>query len=420
MSDIQDLGKQIFKLASDTNTSAADLYNMANELRKTTEAVQHLMQSTSQHNYQNIINQLGVAQNKLASATASLVTASHSAKDWLDRHVSGSMSPLSPAHMGDLSYSEMQDASINKTPLSALGEYMSSHNYGDGDYTAYSQDPVWRALHRAAFPEDVLTPIAQATAYDLLMRFMSENNYGINDFDTYSQNPIWQELHEYAFPERFARPDPSSSSQGYASMVDSLEHTGVGYQTLKSFGRERTSEEIINRLGGGDNTEGSCSSLAFAYAGNVAGYDILDFRDGQSRSFFSRNSSIEMVANLPGIDSVILRGKDDISCTNNLLNRMTQGKEYYLATGVHAAIVRRLEDHFEYLELQHPTNNGWNYLDDYVLLNRFHCSQSNSFECPNYLIDVASLARNHEFLGVLGYLNTTESEQRKGGNGYVR
>lgn len=372
MSDILDLGQQVTKLISDSNASATSLYNMANGLRKTMEVVQRLMQGTSQHDYQSIINQLGAAQNRLANAAAILATASHSGKGWLDRHVDGNINPLSAEHRDDYGSSEMQVTSINETPLGALGEYMTSHNYGDEDYAVYSQDPVWRVLHRAAFPE------------------------------------------------RFARPDPSSSSNGYATMVDSLEHAGVGYQMFQFSGRERTSEEIISRLGGGDNTEGSCSSLAFAYAGNVGGYDILDFRDGQSRSFFSQNSTIEVIANLPNVDSVILRGKDDILCTNNLLHTMVPGKEYYLATGVHAAIVRRLDDHFEYLELQHPTANGWKYLDDFVLLNRFRCTHSNFFECPNYLIDVASLSGNDEFLGILGYLNTSESEQRKGGNGHAR
>lgn len=421
MSGIQGLGQQISKLISDSNNAATSLYNLANGLQKTEETILRLMQSTSQRNYQDIVIQLSVAKNKLANAADNLAMASRSGSRWLEQHVNGIavQVPTSESSSFTVNASPPDTASA-QSPLTELGDYMSAHNYGESDYSIYSQDPKWRVLHRAAFPNDILPPIAQATAFALLSRFMAENNYGIGDFSVYSQDPIWQELHKYAFPERFVRPDSASSSQCYSSIVESLERAGVGYQTLHSYGRERTSEEIIGRLGGGDNTDGSCSSLAFAYAGNMAGYDVLDFRDGESRKYFSKNSSIEMIAKLPGVDSHILSGKDDISCTNRLLNTMVPGKEYYLATGVHAAIVRTVDGHFEYLELQHPTNNGWHYLDDKELLKRFHCSQNNLFECPNFLIDIASLTGNQEFLGILGYLNTAESEQRKGVNGHVR
>mgnify|MGYP006976155199 CR=1 FL=1 len=115
-------------------------------------------------------------------------------------------------------------------------------------------------------------------------------------------------------------------------------------------------EEIIERLGGGDNTQGSCSSLAFAYIGNVAGYDVLDFRDGDSRSFFSRNGSIEKIANLPGVNALIYNGKDDLICANDLLSTMQTGKEYYLATGLHASIVRKTVKHVEVRGIM----NTWN------------------------------------------------------------
>ena len=420
MSDIQGLGKLISKLISDSNNVAISLYNLANGLQKTEETILRLMQSTSQQNYQDIVIQMSVAKNKLANAADNLAMASRSGSRWMERHVNGLPVQIPTSETSDFTVNDTPDTASAQSPRTVLGEYMSAHNYRESDYSVYSQDPKWRVLHRAAFPNDILPPIAQATAFALLSRFMAENNYGIGDFAVYSQDPVWQELHKYAFPEKFVRPDSASSSQCYSSIVESLEEAGVGYQTLHSFGRERTSEEIIGRLGGGDNTDGSCSSVAFAYAGNMAGYDVLDFRDGESRKYFSKNSSIEMIAKLPGVDSHILSGKDDILCTNHLLNLMVPGREYYLATGVHAAIVRIIDDHFEYLELQHPTNNGWRNLDDYELLNRFHCSQNNLFECPNFLIDVASLTGNQEFLGILGYLNTAESEQCKGDNGYAR
>lgn len=420
MSDIQKLGQQLSKLTSDINITEAYLTNTAKEINKAAEAFQYLTQGTSHRNTKDVVALLFSAQSKLNIATTNLSTALNCAKKWLDGHVTNTGNSLQFEQNVGPEINEHLTPTLEKTPFQALEEYMHTHNYGDNDYNVYSQDPVWRALHKVAFPEHELPPIAQATAYQLLTQYMSEHNYGIDDYSTYSQDPIWQELHKYAFPTTFSRPDPNNASQEYSSIVSILEQMNVSYQNVQLYGRERSEEEIIKRLGGGDNTDGSCSSLALAYAGNVAGYDVLDFRDGQSRKIFSKNSTIETIATLPGVDSLIVRGLDDIVCTNSLLRKMTIGKEYYLATGLHAAIVRKTDDHFEFLELQHPTNNGWHLLDDFVLHNRFRCSQSNAFECPNFLIDISTLMGNSEFLGILGYLNTSESEQRKGENGHVR
>ncbi|HGQ4216718.1 TPA: hypothetical protein ACL7J0_001611 [Streptococcus pneumoniae] len=49
--------------------------------------------------------------------------------------------------------------------------------------------------------------------------------------------------------------------------------------------KKLTEEEIIQAISGGDKTKGSCSSLAFAYIGNKAGYTVLDFRGGKSCVF---------------------------------------------------------------------------------------------------------------------------------------
>ena len=75
-------------------------------------------------------------------------------------------------------------------------------------------------------------------------------------------------------------------------------------------------------------TKGSCSSLALAYAGNRAGYVVYDFRDGQSREVFSSRSSIEQIANMDGVNSIILRGADDTACAQQLMSNMARGREY--------------------------------------------------------------------------------------------
>ena len=216
-------------------------------------------------------------------------------------------------------------------------------------------------------------------------------------------------------------PKSNTDSKEYSSMVDALEKANVEYRPIQLAEQGRTEQDIINRLSGGDMTKGSCSSLALAYAGNKAGYDVLDFRDGDSRLFFSSRNSIQTVADMPGVNSTVLQGTNDIATANQLLSGIQTGKEYYLATGGHAAIVKRDGNGYQYLELQHPSNgNGWHNLNDYMLRQRFGCKDSRPYECSSYLMDVDSLANSSEFRNLLGYINTASSSQKKGVYGNVR
>ncbi len=211
------------------------------------------------------------------------------------------------------------------------------------------------------------------------------------------------------------------SSKSYHNIVDELKGNGVQHNPIQPFGRERTSEEIADRISGGDLTEGSCSSLALAFPGNEIGYDVLDFRDGYSREYFSRRSSIEKIANLSGVTSLTEYGSDDVTCVSRLLQSTEKGKNYYLATGEHAAIIRQNNNYFEYLELQHPgSGNGWHPLNESILMNRFGCSRNRRYENSSFLIDTSSLANSQEFLDILGYINTNNYEQRKGASGNVK
>ena len=420
MSEIQELGQQISRLQSDSSKAAVQLNTQAQSLRQTASALQQLMRSTSQGNYQTMINQIELAQRKVEAAAMSLIVAARSASEWLDAHVSSTVKSASFSQISNIAFAGEKQPEVSKTPYDALSDYMLSHNYGDADYPVYSNDPVWRVLHKAAFPEYELPLIEQKTALELLGRYMSEHNYGKKDEPIYMQDPVWQELNRYAFPKAFTRPELSEASEQYVSIVDAVKRRHIEYLNIAQFGRVRSSEEIIETLGSCDNTDGSCSSLAFAYAGNLAGYDVLDFRGGESRRFFSSDDSIMMIADLPDVNSSILRGKDEIACTNQLLLSMTPGKEYYLATGRHAAIVKKVGDNYEYLELQSTARKGWHILNDDVLQNRFRCQRSFLLECPSFLIEVESLSNSQEFLGVLGYLNTAETEQMKGETGYAR
>ena len=205
----------------------------------------------------------------------------------------------------------------------------------------------------------------------------------------------------------------------------------VEHRAVQALPKQLTSDEIIERLAGGDMTQGSCSSLAFAYIGNKNGLDVLDFRDGGSRRVFSMNKNIMKMLELPGVEGSITKVKKEVQGTIDVLKNLELNKEYYLATGKHAAIVRKLDTGYQYLELQSKYQNGWMPFERYgsmatTLNKRFGCRKTvdKSFgyvwERTVILMDVDSFKDNEEFEQLLGYINTAVDKQRKGALGDVR
>ena len=95
------------------------------------------------------------------------------------------------------------------------------------------------------------------------------------------------------------------------------------------------------------------------------------------------------------------------------------GKEYYLASGRHATIVRQTSKGvYEYLELQHPIaiENGWKPLNSKIFASRFK-SSGKSF---GVLIETDKLKGNKGLRKMLGYVNTEIGKQLKGTNGSVK
>lgn len=180
-----------------------------------------------------------------------------------------------------------------------------------------------------------------------------------------------------------------------------------------------TEDEIIAALGGGDRTNGSCSSLAFAYAGNKAGYNVQDFRGGKSQAFFSSPGTIKKIATLPGVDGVVSEYGYDFTIAHKLLKNVEPGKEYYFTVARHAAVVKRTEEGLKYLELQTQYANGWHELNDGVLRSRFGCRKSEKTTWE-VLIDVEKLGKSDDFAELLEFINTEEGKQLKGRGGYAK
>ena len=173
-------------------------------------------------------------------------------------------------------------------------------------------------------------------------------------------------------------------------------------------------DEIIKKLSGADRTDGSCASLAFAYTGNKNGLDVTDFRGGQSQKFFSKNSYIKKIMELDGVKCQFIKVKKEAFDTAKIIKELPVDKEYYLAVGKHAAIIKNTDKGVMYLELQSSIENGWKYFasdrrtTSETLMKRFGARKTvdkqfgKVWEKEITLAEVDSFKDNEEFKDILG------------------
>ncbi len=139
-------------------------------------------------------------------------------------------------NQGGLDTSETEPDAFSK-----LSDYMNAHNYGPQDFNTYSQDPEWRNLHRAAFPDYEMPPLTQENAMGQLYDFMNSHGYGPNDLEEYSQNPVWRELQSAAFPD-YELPEYDDSKEAQA-----LRDLGVPNVDLRGCNPEYRSD-VVNAV----------------------------------------------------------------------------------------------------------------------------------------------------------------------------
>ena len=206
------------------------------------------------------------------------------------------------------------------------------------------------------------------------------------------------------------------------NLVDKLDDAGVACREVRRHTKPLTEGEIISALAGGDLTQGSCASLGLAYMGQKGGLNVLDYRDGASRSFFSNRYNLDEISKLPGLKVHREMARSSTTAGNRLLKHVETGKEYYLVTGRHAAIVRKLDDGtLQYLELQSARYSGWHNFDGnprYTLKTRF--GECSGYDVEAFMIEVDSFKDSDDLKQLLGYINTAEDKQRKGGHGTIK
>lgn len=206
-------------------------------------------------------------------------------------------------------------------------------------------------------------------------------------------------------------------------ILDTARNDSIEHRSVDLLPKSLSSDEIVSRLGGGDLTKGSCSSLAFAYIGNRGGLDVLDFRDGASRKFFANSAHIKSV--VEAVNGTVIQEYSDFKAANALFKQVESGKEYYFCTGSHAAVIRKVNDSIEYLELQSATRNGWHPLDKQTLKWRFSAKMSRTYhghkyKCNSCLCDAELLQKDKGYRELLGFINTSADKQVKGTKGVIK
>ena len=220
--------------------------------------------------------------------------------------------------------------------------------------------------------------------------------------------------------------------QAYDRVMKDIERNNVKENPVQELNESITEKELIDKLGGADQTKGSCASLAMSYVANKQGLDVTDYRGGKSQYVFSRNYNIAQilkVANADAVDYTVLREASEVA---EIIKGIPKDVEYMLRTGCHASIIRNVEEGLQYLELQ-SSRNGWKSFGEgkkieETLRNRFGCMknlQKNQWtgkpvEHTMTLTPVDSFKPTEEFKDILGYLNTATGEQMKGVGGGIK
>lgn len=197
------------------------------------------------------------------------------------------------------------------------------------------------------------------------------------------------------------------------SIIQEARKNGIKYIEAKPLKKPLTEKQIVEKLGGEDPTsQGSCTSQALAYIANKFGYDVKDYRGGKSRSLFNNVPNIDQFTKSGGFK---VYGANDFKNAELLLQHVEKGKEYLFTNGKHTAIVRlkenvrQREKLFEFLELQDSSKegNGFQELNEPILIERFHAKKRRFFESFDFLIDIEKLKNSPKFRELLGFLNTS-------------
>lgn len=188
-----------------------------------------------------------------------------------------------------------------------------------------------------------------------------------------------------------------------------LTQMNIEYQPVQKMSEPLTSAQIIARISGKDHTDGSCASMALAYAANRCGWDVLDFRGGASCNYFQKHI-VDVIKDAGG---KIISGTDNFDMSEKLLRSVQKGKEYIFTCSDHCAVVRRTDNGLEYLDLQEKSKNGWKLLTDNELEARFNAVKERDKIDEDGIIMIDKLISNSYFRSIMGRINNQRKGKRK-------
>ena len=216
-----------------------------------------------------------------------------------------------------------------------------------------------------------------------------------------------------------------------------IEESNIKHLKVEKLQEQLSEVEIIDKISGGDMTDGSCASLSFCYIGNKNGLDIRDFRGGDSQEVFSMSSNIKRMFEIGNANYEVYMTKYPAKETADIVKNIAMNKEYMLTAGKHSAIIRKTEEGLQYLELQSELKSGWKFFESDektvsdTLIKRFGVRKTEDsirrsdgtklvFEKEVMLAEVDSFQITDDFIDMLGYINTSEGKQKKGAKGGIR
>ena len=237
--------------------------------------------------------------------------------------------------------------------------------------------------------------------------FLTDN--GNKDFD----------LGEWALYDNVESKKVNRTDDLITNLCGRMELHGVEQVKVTTAEKSRTEKQLISRIGGRDTTEGSCASLTFVWAANRQGYDVLDFRGGESCYLMACKT--RRIVEEAG--AIIEGGDTACDFLKNLkAYNLEEGEEYILGVGNHAAIIRYnpasyIHTNLEYLELQGDKyQNHWHVLDEWALNHRFNTNGRGEGE----ICKCSDLTKRPGFLQLLEYINTNQRKQKKGNGGGLK
>ena len=186
------------------------------------------------------------------------------------------------------------------------------------------------------------------------------------------------------------------------------EKAKIDYQQVYRYIEQPSEEQIIAKLTTIDSG-GSCQSVALAYCGQKAGYNVTDYRGGKSANYFSEVSTFKKITYLDGVKSASQYSYTPLETVKEMLKAETKKeKEYVLSAGKHTAVIKRTgSKSYKYLEFQYGRmDSGWKPLTESSIKKRFKIPETSKWGQDIIIIDVDSLADCKEFPDILGYINT--------------